>query len=173
MGGRLLKQWLEKPLLDGDMIRKRLSAVEELTRKQMERDALAEALSGIYDMSRITSRIALGTVSPRDLVALRDSIRNLPKIKEILNGFQSKLFKELSERFDLLEDIREFLNYAINDDPPAFVRDGGVIKAGYDEELDKLVNAKNKGSDWVKELEIKERESTGIKTLKISYKIVF
>lgn len=173
MGGRLLKQWLEKPLLDGDMIRKRLSAVEELTRKQMERDALAEALSGIYDMSRITSRIALGTVSPRDLVALRDSIRNLPKIKEILNGFQSKLFKELSERFDLLEDIREFLNYAINDDPPAFVRDGGVIKAGYDEELDKLVNAKNKGSDWVKELEIKERESTGIKTLKISYNRVF
>ncbi len=173
MGGRLLKQWLEKPLLDSEMISKRLSAVEEVARRQMERDDMLKILSSIYDMSRITSRIALGTVAPRDLIALRDSLIKLPELKQVLSGFSNKLFKELCERFELLEDIREFLNYSINDNPPAFVRDGGVIKTGYDEELDKLVYAKNKGSDWVRDLETKEREKTGIKQLKISYNRVF
>ncbi len=173
MGARLLKQWLEKPLVNADMIRSRLSSVEELCEKVISRDDLAGCLSGVYDMSRITSRISLGSVTPHDLLALRDSLSKLPEIKKIISSFASPMMMRLSAKLELAEDVREFLQFSINDDAPALVRDGNVIKEGFSEELDKLNLARKQGSTWVRELEASEKESTGIKNLKVGYNKVF
>lgn len=173
MGARLMKQWLEKPLLSADMIRRRLDAVEELTVKMMLRDELSEALSGIYDISRITSRVSIGTVTPKDLISLRSSLGQLPEIKRIIGSLVSPMFRQLHDGLELMEDVREFLMYSIDDDAPALLRDGKVIKKGFDEELDKLNLAKEQGGAWVKELEARERQETGIKNLRVSYNKVF
>ncbi len=173
MGARCLKQWLEKPLINADAIRQRLDAVEAFTNNIMVRDEIMEELSGIYDIARITSRISIGNVSPRDLVSLRTSLDRLPRIKELLCSFSGGALRALCERLETMEDIKEFLNYSIKDDPPALLREGRVIKKGYNEELDKLVLAKDQGSQWIHDLEAKEKEETGIKTLKISYNRVF
>ena len=173
MGARLMKQWLEKPLLSADMIRRRLDAVEELTGKIMLRDELSEALSGIYDISRITSRVSIGTVTPKDLISLRSSLAQLPEIKRIRGSLVSPMFRQLNDGLELMEDVREFLMYSIDDEAPALLRDGKVIKKGFDEELDKLNLAKERGGEWVRELEARERTETGIKNLRVSYNKVF
>jgi len=173
MGSRLLKQWIEKPLVDPALIRERLNTVEELSHNVIIRDELTEALGGIYDISRITSRVSLGNVTPRDLLSLHQSLVQLPIIKEILSRTKSRMLTELSDKLETADDIREHLFFAIKEDAPALLRDGDVIKPGYNEELDKLRLARDKGSQWVYDLEAKERESTGIKNLKIKYNKVF
>ncbi len=173
MGARRLKQWLEKPLINSDGIRQRLNAVEELTDKIMLRDELIEELSGIYDISRITSRISIGNVTPKDLISLRSSLEHLPAIRELLGKFVCSTIRRLYDDFELMDDIREFLMFSIHDEAPALLRDGKVIKDGYSEELDKLNQAKSEGSRWIYELEAREKEETGIKTLKVRYNKVF
>ena len=173
MGARRLKQWLEKPLVSSSAIRQRLDAVEELTNSIILRDEITEELSGIYDISRITSRISIGNVTPRDLISLRTSLSHLPKLKDFLMHFSCGAFKKMNDRFETLEDIKEFLQYSIDDEAPALLRDGKVIKSGYNEELDKLNIAKDQGSKWVYDLEAREKEETGIKTLKVRYNKVF
>ncbi len=173
MGARRLKQWLEKPLINADGIRQRLNAVEELTEKIMLRDELMEELSGIYDISRITSRISIGNVTPKDLISLRSSLTHLPAIREILGKLTCSTIRRLYDDFELMEDIREFLMFSIHDEAPALLREGKVIKDGFSEELDKLNQAKNEGSRWIYELEAREKEETGIKTLKVRYNKVF
>lgn len=173
MGARRLKQWLEKPLINADGIRQRLNAVDELTERIMLRDELMEELSGIYDISRITSRISIGSVTPKDLISLRSSLAHLPAIRELLGRFTCGTIKRLFDNLEPMEDIREFLMFSIYDEAPALLRDGKVIKDGYSEELDKLNCAKNEGSRWIYELEAREKEETGIKTLKVRYNKVF
>ncbi len=173
MGARRLKQWLEKPLINAEAVRARLDAVEELHAEVMLRDEIRDALSGIYDISRITSRIAIGSVTPRDLLSLRQSLEKIPQIKELLGNLKVLGNRRLYDKLEPMEDIREYLMHSIHDQAPALLRDGDVIKPGFNEELDKLVAAKKEGGNWVIEMEAKEKEETGIKTLKIKYNKVF
>jgi len=173
MGARMLKQWLEKPLLNSDMIRRRLTAVDELTRKLMSRDELAEELNGIYDISRITSRISIGSVTPKDLISLRESLARLPGVKNILESYESPMLRQLYTNLETMEDIREYLVHSIHDEASAMLKDGKVIKKGFSEELDSVVAARDEGGQWVRDLEAREKEATGIKTLKVKFNKVF
>jgi DNA mismatch repair protein MutS len=173
MGARKLKQWLEKPLVNPVHINNRLYSVRELNENIMLRDDIAAALSGIYDMARIVSRVALKTVTPRDLVSLRLSLAKLPELDMLLTKTTSPVLQELSRGFDIMSDLRELLEYAITDDPPVSVKDGGVIRKGFHEEIDALRNAITNGKQWIAEVEAEEKQTTGIKNLKISYNKVF
>lgn len=173
MGARLLKQWVEKPLINSIEINKRLYSVRELFDNIMLRDDLSEALSKTYDISRITGRLSLGNASPRDLLALKETATNLPQIEYLLSGTKSAMLSSLLKNFDILDDIREFLDRAIADNAPLIVKDGGVIKEGFNEEIDNLRLAKTNGSKWLRDLEAKEREKTGISKLKVGYNKVF
>jgi DNA mismatch repair protein MutS len=173
MGARLLKQWVEKPLVNPIEINKRLYSVRELTDNMMLRDDLTEVLSGTYDISRIISRLSLSTVTPRDMIALRETLTKLPALEDGLKNTKSQLLSDLAKNFDLMEDVCDLLNRAIDDNPPALLKDGGVIKKGFNEEIDKLRMARDNGKDWLKEIERSEREKTGIPKLKIGYNKVF
>lgn len=173
MGARLLKQWVEKPLVNPIEINKRLYSVRELTDNMMLRDDLTEVLSGTYDISRIISRLSLSTVTPRDMIALRETLTKLPALEDALKNTKSQLLSDLAKNFDLMEDVCDLLNRAIDDNPPALLKDGGVIKKGFNEEIDKLRMARDNGKDWLKEIERSEREKTGIPKLKIGYNKVF
>ena len=173
MGARLLKQWVEKPLINPIEINKRLYSVRELFDNIMLRDDLSEALSKTYDISRITGRLSLGSASPRDLLALKETAANLPQIEFLLSGTKSPMLSALSKNFDILDDIREFLERAIADNAPLLTKDGGIIKEGFNEEIDKLRLAKTNGSKWLRDLEASEREKTGISKLKVGYNKIF
>ncbi len=173
MGARLLKQWVEKPLLNPVEINKRLYSVKELADNIMLRDDLAEALGGTYDISRIISRVSLGTVTPKDLIALKMTLLKLPSLEYALSGVKSPMLSQMRENFDLLEDVCDLLNRAVDDDSPAILRDGGVIKTGFSEEIDKLRIAMRDGKKWLASLESEEREATGISKLKVGYNKVF
>ena len=173
MGARLLKQWVEKPLINPIEINKRLYSVKELTDNVMLRDELAAVLSGTYDISRIISRISLGTVTPRDLIALKMTLLKLPELEYTLSSVKSPMLSDMRKNFDLLEDVAQFLERAVNDEPPALLRDGNVIKEGFNEEIDKLRVAMRDGKKWLAEIESEEREKTGIAKLKVGFNKVF
>ena len=173
MGARTLKKWLEQPLIDVDAINDRLDSVAELKDAFILRSELRELLSGVYDMERIAGKITLGTCNARDLVSLRQSAAKLPYVKETLSGCNAPLLKTLCQETDGLEDIWELLDKAIADDPPVLLKEGGLIKKGYNQEVDECREASVNGKTWLTELEAKEREETGIKNLKISFNKVF
>ena len=173
MGTRLLKQWIEKPLINPIEINKRLYSVKELTENIMLRDDLSAVLSGTYDISRIISRISLGTVTPKDLIALKMTLLQLPELEYTLSNVKSPMLGDMRKNFDLLEDVCDLLERAINDEPPALLRDGNVIKEGFNEEIDNLRIAMRDGKKWLAALENEERESTGISKLKVGYNKVF
>ena len=173
MGGRLLKHWIEQPLIDPEAINRRLDSVGELKDAFMARQTLRELLDGIYDIERLAGKIALGTASPRDLASLRSSLGKLPAMKDALRGFRSELLLKSEAGVDPMEDIRTLLERAIADDPPLLMKDGGYIRSGYSEDVDRLREASSGGKGWLAELEARERERTGIKTLKVGYNKVF
>lgn len=173
MGARKLKQWLEKPLINPIEINKRLYSVEELCKNIMVCDELRELLSGIYDISRIMSRISLNSASPRDMVALKASLLKLPELNYQLSKLSSPLLSELNKNFDIMSDIAELLDSSISDDAPISLKDGYVIKGGYSSELDELRLLTKNGKEWILSAEADERERTGIKTLKIGYNKIF
>jgi len=173
MGARKLKQWLEKPLINPIEINKRLYSVEELSKNIMLCDEIRDLLSGIYDISRIMSRISLNSASPRDMVALKASLLKLPELNYLLSRLSSPLLSELNKNFDIMSDIAELLDSSISDDAPISLKDGYVIKGGYNSELDELRLLTKNGKEWILSAEADERERTGIKTLKIGYNKIF
>ncbi|MGN0241110.1 MAG: DNA mismatch repair protein MutS [Candidatus Weimeria sp.] len=173
MGARKLKNMIEHPLLDVTEINSRLDAVDELSASMVDREEIREYLSGIYDLLRLLMKFSYKSANPRDLLAFKDSIKPLGPIKNILSGFSSALLKKLSEEIDPMEDLRDLLEAAIDEDAPASVHDAGILKDGFDEEADKLRKAKTDGKQWLSDLEAKERERTGISKLKIKYNKVF
>lgn len=173
MGGRLLRKWIEKPLMDVSEIEKRLESVEKLKFSAMRRGEIVEILNKVYDIERLTGKISYGTVNAKDLVALKNSLQQLPALKVILENSKTALLKDLYNELDVLEDVEKLIDDAIVDDPPVSVKEGGIIKIEYDEEVKKLRTASTEGKNWVISLEAKERERTGIKNLKIGYNKVF
>lgn len=173
MGARLLRTCIEQPLIHKSEIIKRQNAVEELNMNFISREELCEYLNPIYDLERLVGRISYKTANPRDLLAFKNSLEMLPHIKNLLQEFTSGLLKELWEELDPLEDVKSLIDRAIVDDPPLLVREGGIIKEGFHEEADKLKHAKTEGKGWLADLEIKEKEKTGIKGLKVKFNKVF
>ncbi len=175
MGSRCLKRWIDQPLIDTDAINDRLDAVEIFKEGFMLRSQVREFLDGIYDIERVVGRVLLGTASPRDMVSLRHSLGKLPYIKETLAPYGEKatLIAEINQSIDPLPDIYDLLERAIVDDPPMLLKDGGYIKAGYSEEIDKYREATTNGKTYLSSYEAEEREKTGIKNLKVSYNKVF
>ncbi len=173
MGARLLRSFIEQPLLDQDEIGRRQDAVEELNGAYITREELIEYLNPIYDLERLIGRISYQTANARDLIAFKHSLQMLPHIRLLLKELHAPLLGELYEEFDALTDLADLIERAIVDDPPLAVRDGGLIKEGFHEEADKLKRAKTEGKTWLAELEAKEREQTGIKNLRIKYNKVF
>ena len=173
MGARMLRSYIEQPLIDKESIIKRQKAIEELNKSLITRDELREYLSPIYDLERLISKVAYKSANPRDLIALLNSLKMLPHIKTVIQDFKSPLFKEITEDLDVLDDITSLIDNSINEDPPINIKEGGIIKEGYNEEVDRLRKAKTEGKTWLAELETKEKEKTGIKGLKIKYNKVF
>ncbi len=173
MGARLLRKFVEQPLIETKEIRERLDAVEELKDNAITREELREYLNPVYDLERLISRISYQTANPRDMIAFKTSLAMLPHIKYIMKGLQSPLLVQLENRMDALEDLHALIEASIVEEPPIGIRDGGIIKEGYNEEVDRLRNAKSDGKSWLAELEAKEREKTGIRTMKIKYNKVF
>lgn len=173
MGARMLRSYIEQPLIDKESIIKRQKAIEELNKSLITRDELREYLSPIYDLERLISKVAYKSANPRDLIALLNSLKMLPHIKTVIQDFKSSLFKEITEELDVLDDITSLIDNSINEDPPINIKEGGIIKEGYNEEVDRLRKAKTEGKTWLAELETKEKEKTGIKGLKIKYNKVF
>jgi len=173
MGARMLRQWLEKPLINPDEINRRLYAVEEIVKNPMMKDELSYALSKTYDISRIISRLSLGTATPKDLIALKNTAQALPEVEYALSGAKSAMLKKLLEDFDILADIAGLIERAIDEEASAVLKDGNIIKDGYNEEIDTLRKAKKCGGGWLTELEAREREKTGIPKLKVGYNRVF
>ncbi len=173
MGARLLKVWIEQPLLDPVQINERLDAVEELASNVFLRSDLRKLLNKIYDLERLAGRIAYGTANAKDLVALKNSLEVLPQIRELLKCIHSAGLLSIHASLDIMEDVAFLIRNSIDEDPPFSVRDGGVIKPGCNEEVDRLRTASREGKDWIASLEAKEKERTGIKSLKIGYNKVF
>lgn len=173
MGARMLRNFVEQPLIHKNEIEARLNAIEELNSQAMNREELREYLSPIYDMERLTSRITYQTANPRDLIALKSSLSMLPHLKTLLGEFYSEELTRLCGELDTLSDLYELIEASILDEPPISVRDGNILKEGFHEEVDKLRHAKTEGKTWLMELEAKEREKTGIKNLRIKYNKVF
>lgn len=173
MGARMLRRFLEQPLIDKNEILKRQEAVAELVDKFIDREELREYLNPIYDMERLIARISYQSANPKDLIALKTSLQTLPSIKYLIKQFDAPLLKELEQQLDGLEDICKLLEDSIDDNPPVTVREGGMIKDGFHEDVDKFRHAKTDGKQWISDLEKTERERTGIKSLKIKYNKVF
>ena len=173
MGARLLRTWIEQPLIRKEEILKRQNAIEELNLNYISREELGEYLNPVYDLERLIGRISYKTANPRDLLAFRNSIAMVPHIKRLLGEFTSDALKELAKDLDPLEDLDDLITRAIVEEPPITVREGGMIKDGYNEEADRLRHAKTEGKTWLADLEARERDSTGIKNLKVKYNKVF
>lgn len=173
MGARTLRSFVEQPLIDAEEINRRLEALEELNEKPMLRDEIREYLNPVYDLERLVSRISFKSANPRDMVAFASSLEMIPYIKQVLKDFQAPILKEIYEDMDSLEDITDLIKRAIVDEPPLAQKDGGIIREGFNEDVDKFRSARTDGKKWLTELETKERERTGIKSLKIKYNRVF
>lgn len=173
MGTRRIKAWIDRPLVNSKLINMRLDSVAELTEKYELRAAFADALKGINDIERIISKVVYGTCNARDLVSLRTSIDALPQIASALSQCESQLLSSLSGDFDTLRDLCTLLHDAVNDEPPLTVREGGMIKDGFDKELDRLRDIAGHGAEKIAEVEAREKEATQIKNMKVSYNKVF
>lgn len=173
MGARLLRSYIEQPLIDKEQIEARLDAIEELNENVITREEIREYLNPIYDMERLISKISYKTANPRDLIAFQSSLEMLPHIKTLLETFHGRLLGELYLELDPLDDIYQLISSSIIEDPPISVRDGGMIKDGYNEEIDTLKKAKTEGKDWLASLEKREKEATGIKNLRVKFNKVF
>ena len=173
MGGRMLRRWLNDPLIDVEDIKKRLDSVEELKSDIMLKGDIKEALKKVYDIERLAGKMAYGNATPRDMITLKNSLLKLPEIKQVLGNTTSNYLKELYINIDELKDIYELIEKSIEDDPPMNTKDGGYIKLGYNAEIDKLKSATTDGKSWLMKLEAEEKEKTGIKSLKIGFNKVF
>ncbi|MCL2254451.1 MAG: DNA mismatch repair protein MutS, partial [Lachnospiraceae bacterium] len=173
MGARTLRNYLEQPLRKKDQMEERLEAISALCENTIIRDEIREYLNPIYDLERLLSKISYRTINPRDLIAFRSSIAMLSPIKTVLSNLNTKLLNELKEHLGDHHEIFNLLDEAIDDDAPLSVKEGGIIKPGFDNHIDELRSAKTEGKNWLMELESNERERTGIKNLKIKYNKVF
>lgn len=173
MGARMLRSMVEQPCIRKERIENRLDAIESLNNSMITRDELREYLSAVYDLERLMTRITLKTANPRDLIAFKNSIAILPHVKAILQEFDKGLLAEYEQELDELTDLYTAIEAAIVEEPPILVKEGGIIRDGYNETVDMLKNAKTDGKNWLIELEAKEREATGIKNLKIKFNKVF
>lgn len=173
MGARLLRNYIEQPLIEKDEMEKRLDAIQELNQDSISRDELREYLNPIYDLERLLSKVTYKTANPRDLIAFRNSLEMLPPIKTVLSAFEKEELTEIRDQIDGLEDIYQLIDEAIIEEPPISIREGGMIKDGFDETIDRLRSAKHDGKQWLAQLEEEDRERTGIKNLKIKYNKVF
>ena len=173
MGGRMLRRWLSDPLVDEVQINRRLEAVQELKDNIILRGDITDSLKRVYDIERLAGKISYGSVNGRELISLKNSTKQLPEIKKILSNTNSKMLKDLYELLDELQDIYTLIDSTIVDEPPISVKEGGLIKLGYDEEIDKLKIATTDGKNWLIDLEAREKEETGIKNLKVGFNKVF
>ena len=173
MGGRLIRKWLDQPLLDVERINRRLDAVEDFYKNALMRQEVRDHLEGIQDLERLMSRIVAESANARDLVGLAQSIRKLPQIVDALSAANSERLNTLRQAVEFLEPVAELIEKAIVSDPPIVLREGGIIAPGYDAELDELRAASTDGKAWIASLEAQERERTGIKNLKVGYNNVF
>ncbi|MFQ7575592.1 MAG: DNA mismatch repair protein MutS [Lachnospira sp.] len=173
MGARMLRMFVEQPLINKDEITARQDMIEELNSKTIDREELREYLNPVYDLERLMTRISCKTANPRDLIAFKNSLEMLPHIKNIIKNFESLSFRDCYDKLDDLQDIYNLISASIEDEPPITVRDGGIIKNGFSKEADELRDAKTKGKEWLAQLEERERENTGIKNLKVKYNKVF
>ena len=173
MGARTLRKYVEQPLIDKESIVKRLDAVAELKDNAICREEIREYLNPVYDLERLVGRITYQSANPRDLIAFQSSLSMLPSVKCILKDMESDLLKEIYEELDPLEELCDLVGRAIQEEPPLAMKEGGIIKDGYNEEVDRLRKAKSEGKNWLADLETKEREKTGIKNLRIRYNKVF
>ncbi|MCM1100529.1 MAG: DNA mismatch repair protein MutS [Clostridium sp.] len=173
MGGRMLRSYIEQPLIDRADMERRLDAIEELNGDSLSRDEIREYLNPIYDLERLLSKVNYKTANPRDLIAFRNSLEMLPHIKTVLGNFSKESLVAIREEMDDLEDLFHLILDSIEEEPPITIREGGIIKDGYDETIDMLRNAKRDGKQWLAELEEQDRERTGIRNLRIKYNKVF
>lgn len=173
MGGRMLKAWIEQPLLSIDALEKRQQAVEALVNDPLWKDDIKAALSGIYDIERLMSKAVYGSINARDLIALKQSLGKLPQLKGLISAADAVRLQLLAQRIDTMEDIYELIDRAIADDPPLSVKDGDIIKDRYDPMVDELRDISRNGRQWISRLEQQERDKTGIKSLKVGYNKVF
>ncbi len=173
MGARMLRSFLEQPLIDPEEIERRLAALEELNSHLITREELREYLSPIYDLERLIGRISYQTANPRDLIAFKTSLGMLPHLKTLLSEFESPLLLEIQEDLDDLQDLYDLIERSIQEEPPITIRDGNMIRDGYHEEVDRFRKAKTEGRSWLAQIETKERERTGIKNLRIKFNKVF
>ena len=173
MGGRQLRRWLNDPLIDVNEINKRLNAVKELKEDIILRGDIIDNLKKVYDIERLAGKMAYGNANARDMITLKNSVSKLPYIKKVLENTKSPLLQELYINLDELIDIYELIEKSIVEDPPMTIKDGGIIKLGYDEEIDKLKTVTTEGKNWILKLEAEEREKTGIKALKVGFNKVF
>lgn len=173
MGARKLRSCIEQPLVAEDEILERFDAIEEMNANVITREELREYLNPVYDLERLLSKISYRTVNPRDMIALETSLEMLPHIRFLCGNFQAPLFQKLYAQLDPLEDIYKLIHDAIEEEPPISVREGGIFKTGFHDEIDRLRQAKTEGKDWLADLEAKEKENTGIKNLRIKYNKVF
>ena len=173
MGARMLRSFVEQPLIDADAINERLGAVTELNMQAMLREEIREYLNPVYDLERLVSRISYRSANPRDLLAFKMSLEMIPHIKNLLANFTSPLLVRINEQMDGLEDLYRLLEASITEDPPLAVKEGGIIREGYNEQVDTYRNSKTQGKSWLAQLEAEEKEKTGIRNLKIKYNKVF
>ena len=173
MGARMMRSFVEQPLVDVEEIEKRQDAIEELNNKPMIRDEIREYLKPVYDLERLISRISYHSANPRDLLAFRSSLEMLPHIRLLLKECSGSALQEIYEDMDALEDLCELITAAIVDDPPLAMKEGGIIRDGYNQDVDNYRNAKTEGKNWLADLETEEREKTGIRNLRIKYNKVF
>ena len=173
MGARLMRNWIEQPLIEKKKISARQDAVEELYNDMITREEIREYLNAVYDLERLVTRISYRTANPRDLIAFKTSLGMIPPVKRLLSQAKSAELKEIDERMDCLEDIYDLIEKSIQDEPPIMIREGGMIKEGYNEDVDKFRLSRTEGKTWLAELEAREKEKTGIKNLRVRYNKVF
>ena len=173
MGARLMRNWIEQPLIEKKKITARQDAVEDLYNDMITREEIREYLNAVYDLERLVTRISYRTANPRDLIAFKTSLGMIPPVKQLLSQAKSAELKEIDERMDCLEDIYDLIEKSIQDEPPIMIREGGMIKEGYNEDVDKFRLSRTEGKTWLAELEAREKEKTGIKNLRVRYNKVF
>ncbi len=173
MGGRLLRKYIEQPLIDREKIEKRLDAVEVMCKRSIDREEIREYLQAVYDLERLLGRVSYKTANPRDLIALKNSLAMLPSLRTVLADFETPLLVEILGNMDPLEDICKLIDDSITEEPPIAIKEGGIIREGFNESIDALKKAKTDGKKWLTELEETDRERTGIKNLRIKYNKVF
>ncbi len=173
MGARLLRSWIEQPLIEKKRIVARQDAIEELCSDMITREEIREYLNAVYDLERLTTRITYQSANPRDLIAFKTSVSMLGPVRKLLEASKSSLLKEIYTDLDPLEDLQELIETRIVDDPPIQIREGGIIRTGCNEDVDRFREAQTNGKTWLAQLEAEEREATGIKNLRIRYNKVF